>query len=238
MKRGNDLILGGGDSQVTIANFFLGGDYAVDSFTFESGGQISGAQIFGAYGLSLPNVAESDQTVNLPDQRLFAQVITSDDSGQGLFGSSDDELLLGHDGNDTLSGGGGNDTLIGGGGNDNYLFELGDGQDTINNYDTGVGTVDTLELDKDLALDDLWFSQSGNDLQIDIIGTDDKLTISNWYSSDAYKLEEVHVNGSNILNNQLEQLVSAMSSYDVESEEMTPEARSQLQPIWDDILNN
>ena len=164
-----------------------------------------------------------------------------------VYGNDGDDVLDGGDGTDRLYGGAGNDTLRGGtgsdflsgdAGNDTYLFGLGDGQDTISNYDASVGNVDTLAFDADLALDDLWFSQSGNSLQIDIIGTDDKVTISNWYASDAYKLEEIHVNDSSILNNQLEQLVSAMSSFDVESEEMTPEARSQLQPIWDDILNN
>jgi Ca2+-binding RTX toxin-like protein len=120
MKRGNDLVLGRDDSKVTIKNFFLGGDYAVDNFTFDSGGQLSAAQIFGAFGLAAPSVTESDQNINLPDLRQFSQVLQGDDTDQGLFGSSDAELLLGGGGNDTLIGGGGNDTLIGGMGNDTY----------------------------------------------------------------------------------------------------------------------
>ena len=211
MKMGNDLILGSGDSQVTIANFFLGGDYAVDSFTFESGGQISGEQIFGAYGLSLPNVAESDQTVNLPDQSLFAQVIIGDETDQGLFGSSDDELLLGSGGNDILSGGDGNDTLIGGLGNDTYLFELGNGQETINNYDIGAGNTDVLTFGGGISTSDLSLLRSNDDLVIQFNDTEDEVTIQGYFINNGvsdYSLSAINFDdGSSWSFNDVNQLV-------------------------------
>lgn len=67
-----------------------------------------------------------------------------------LLGDTDDgtgQYLTG--GHDSLVGGTGIDTLIGVSGNDTYVFNLGDGQDTINNYDpnqvvTGIQSYDRL----------------------------------------------------------------------------------------------
>ena len=54
MKSVNDLVLNvsGGSDKVTIRNWFLGGDYVVDTITFASGGQLTAAQLLGAFGLS------------------------------------------------------------------------------------------------------------------------------------------------------------------------------------------
>jgi len=245
LKVGDDLILGSGESEVTINNFFLGGDYAVDTFTFESGGQLSATQIFGAYGLSVPNVSESDQTVNLPDQRLFAQIITGDNNGQGLFGSSDDELLLGSGGNDILSGGAGNDTLIGGAGNDEYLFNLGNGQEIINNYDAGADNLDKLVFGMGITINDLSLSRLSDDLVIQINGTEDQVTIQGYFINNGesdYSLSEItfedgtswditdvnqlidvtptsDLSGLLSLDIALHQLIQAYSSFDDNSEE-------------------
>ncbi|MCL1104527.1 hypothetical protein L2749_04545 [Shewanella algicola] len=181
MKMGDDLVLGSGDSQVTITNFFLGGDYAVDSFIFESGGQLSAAQIFGAYGLSIPDVEESDQTMNLPDLREFTEIIRGNNSSQGLFGSSDDELLLAEGGDDVLSGGAGNDTLIGGSGNDKYLFALGDGQDVINNYDTGATNTDVLSFGPGILSSQVSASRRDDDLVLQVNGTEDQVTVEGYF---------------------------------------------------------
>jgi len=183
MKKGNDLQLGSGDTQVTIRNFFLGGDFAVDNFTFESGGQFSAAQIFGAFGLAVPNIAETDQSINLPDLNQFSQVLQGDASDQGLYASSGDELLLGAAGNDVLSGGAGNDTLIGGTGNDSYLFALGDGQDVINNYDSSTGNSDVLQLAANITSSDVSLTRTNDDLVISINGTDDQVSIQNYFAN-------------------------------------------------------
>jgi len=48
-----------------------------------------------------------------------------------LYGDAGDDTLIGDAGNDSLIGGTGSDYLRGGDGNDTYLFNLGDGNDTI-----------------------------------------------------------------------------------------------------------
>ncbi|WP_319822840.1 calcium-binding protein, partial [Acinetobacter sp. YK3] len=56
-KSGDDLILkvnGSNTNKVTVKNFFLAGQYLVETFQFETGGQITAEQIFGAFGVTMP----------------------------------------------------------------------------------------------------------------------------------------------------------------------------------------
>ena len=57
MRSNDDLILkvSGTTDQLTIEDFFEGGESAVGNISFASGGSISADQIFGAYGISNPN---------------------------------------------------------------------------------------------------------------------------------------------------------------------------------------
>lgn len=57
-----------------------------------------------------------------------------------LEGNGLNNILAGGDGDDTLAGNGGDDTLIGANGSDGYVYELGDGRDTI--IETGLGSTD------------------------------------------------------------------------------------------------
>ena len=62
----------------------------------------------------------------------------------------------------------------------------------------------------------IWvFSQSGNDLEITVAGTDDLVTISNWYRGDNFQLDQIETGSSTLLNSQVDQLVSSMASFDV-----------------------
>ncbi|MDE2442446.1 MAG: Ig family protein, partial [Betaproteobacteria bacterium] len=79
-----------------------------------------------------------------------------------LSGLAGDDYLEGDDGADTLTGGTDNDTLNGGQGFDTYLFNSGDGSDTIIDSD-GQGLIqidgETLDIGKLIeGSDDLWHS--------------------------------------------------------------------------------
>lgn len=57
-------------------------------------------------------------------------------------------------------------------------------------------------------------SRVGNDLELSIIGTNDKTTISNWYSGSNYRVESFSTSsGSALLENQVDALVSAMAAF-------------------------
>src|SRR5690606_1691877 len=100
-------------------------------------------------------------------------------------------------GNDMLDGGAGNDRLYGGAGNDTYLFGLGDGADTIYNEDTAdrsnPDSHDRLVFKSGVALEDVSYVRSGNNLVLSITGTSDSVTVSNWFAMGAgnHKLQSI-----------------------------------------------
>jgi len=61
--------------------------------------------------------------------------------------------------------------------------------------------------------DQLWFRQDGNDLVVDIIGTDDSVTIDEWYTGTANTVAEFETsNGSSLTAAKVVNLVSAMAA--------------------------
>jgi VCBS repeat-containing protein len=62
-----------------------------------------------------------------------------------LDGGAGDDTLLGDYGNDVLTGGLGNDVMSGGAGNDVYVYNLGDGADTVNDS-IDLGQINTVRL--------------------------------------------------------------------------------------------
>ena len=107
--RGDDVLVGGADQDVLLGNEgqdVLDGGSGLD-------------QLFGG----------TDDDVlwgGTEDDQLFGE-----DGNDTLFGGDGFDTLTGGDGNDVLGGGVGPDTLIGGAGADTYVFNLGDGVDTI-----------------------------------------------------------------------------------------------------------
>lgn len=96
------------------------------------------------------------------------------DAGDDLIigGAGVDRLYAGS-GNDTLDGGAGNDRLYGGDGNDTFVFDSGDGIDTVYNFLAG----DVLRFEGISDSDDVTISQSGSNV-VFTIGAD-KVTLAN-----------------------------------------------------------
>ncbi|MGI9345301.1 MAG: calcium-binding protein, partial [Gammaproteobacteria bacterium] len=155
-----------------------------------------------------------------------------------LSGGTGNDSLQGQDGNDTLQGGEGNDYLYGQDGNDMYIFNPGSGSDTVNNYDTQASSIDIARFN-DTSIEELWFSRHGSHLQITIAGTDDQITISHWYKSSYYQLDQIEAGEHTLFNSQIDQLVNAMAAYDIPSgagsvipEETKEELASVLAQTW------
>lgn len=129
------------------------------------------------------------------------------------YGGAD--RLVGGAGNDSLRGGLGDDTLIGGLDNDQYYFGRGEGQDLIDNQDVAEGsTSDRLLFGEDIAPEDLWFEQDGNDLRVSILGTSDKVTFKDWYLAEGQEIDLFETsNGEWLLNSEVDQLVAAMAAF-------------------------
>nr|WP_240440909.1 calcium-binding protein [Ralstonia solanacearum] len=131
-----------------------------------------------------------------------------------LQGGSGNDNLYGGSGNDTLEGGSGNDYLVGNDGSDTYVFNAGWGQDTINNYDTSTGHSDVIAFGEGIATDQIWFRRVNTDLEVSVIGSADKATLSNWYSGSAYHVNQfTTADGKQLLDTQIDSLVQAMASF-------------------------
>lgn len=129
-----------------------------------------------------------------------------------LYGSSSDDLLIAGQGDDFLNGGVGNDYLVGGDGNDVYAFGTGYGQDTIDNHSNTPGAFDVLTIDES-DVTKLWFSQSDNDLIITLLGSDDQMTVKNWYSDPSSQLGLITANGHDFYAGDVDNLLNAMAAF-------------------------
>lgn len=214
MKSGNDLVLkvSGGSDQVTLKNWFLGGDHVVDVISFSSGGQLTAAQLFGAFGLSNPNINGSPNYQSLPDERAFGTILAGQAGDQNIIGSSDADLIDGGAGNDKLLGSKGDDYLIGGDGSDTYYFAAGDGQDSINNLSNTSADNDVLSIDG-IVRESLWLSRQGDSLVIDVTGSEDSVIVQDWYANSDQRVDAIQADGSTLYANQVDNLVSAMAAF-------------------------
>ncbi len=62
----------------------------------------------------------------------------------------------------------------------------------------------------------MWFSQSGDDLLIDFVGTSDRVTVDDWYLSENYQIDEIQTDeGMVLVRDQVDQLVTAMAAFAV-----------------------
>ena len=91
--------------------------------------------------------------------------------------------LFGNRGNNTLTGMGGDDFLFGDAGNDIYVFNRGDGQDSIDNTDL-LTAIDTLRFGAGIADTDVLGFQAGMNMFLKIKGTNDHITFINYYGGD------------------------------------------------------
>jgi Ca2+-binding RTX toxin-like protein len=139
---------------------------------------------------------------------------TGNGSANILLGNSGVNTLTGNGGNDTLDGKGGVDSLVGGTGNDDYKLGRGYGADTVTENDATAGNTDIAWFDADIAADQLWFRQVGNNLEVSVIGTSDKFTINNWYQGSQYHLEQFKSgNGKTLTDTNVQNLVQAMAAF-------------------------
>lgn len=203
-NNGQDIVIAiaGTSDQVTIYRGVSSGyDHRVEQVRFDNGSILTYAQLW--------DIATTPTSGN--------DVFYGDERANSMSGGDGNDTLNGREGNDTLTGGLGNDTLSGSGGDDTYVFNLGDGQDTIQEYITGSsGGNDTLQLGPGIVAGDLIVSQAnaGQDLVIKIAGTSDQTTLYRTITSSFdHRVELVRFNdGSTLTHAQLMALATAPTS--------------------------
>lgn len=157
-------------------------------------------------------------------------VIHGSSAGDAITGQAGNDTLIGNGGNDVLDGGAGNDTLIGAtgwnriyengsyrvernttpsisaNGNDTYLFGRGDGRDSVIDGDYTAGNSDTLRFKEGVAPADVKLIRSGNDLVLVIRGTDDQVTLRQYFdeawngANGPYLIERIAFADGTVLN--------------------------------------
>ncbi|MFS0756040.1 putative Ig domain-containing protein [Noviherbaspirillum sp. 1P10PC] len=171
-------------------------------------------------------------------------VLYGDDGDDLLYGQDGADKLFGGAGNDKLDGGAGDDSLNGASGNDTYFLYRGMGQDIIDDFDTTPGNIDMLQIGAGIGIDQLWFKRNGLwDLDIGIIGTEDRMTIRSWEYwrkgpgwEGVQRIEQFRTaDGLVLLDTQIDRMTNAMAAYTPPSNGQTgnpyPELRQAILAI-------
>jgi Ca2+-binding RTX toxin-like protein len=175
----DQLVLGAG---LTAANVAIGRSGA--DITLSFAGQSGSVRLVGedgGFGTGLERIVFGNGTVwskqNLEAAYIAAQeavgatsIAGFDQSNDVIVGTAGADTLSGLGGNDTLTGGLGDDSLNGGSGADTYLYNAGDGNDTITEGASFDGTVDQLVLGAGLTPANVVISRSGADITLSFAG--------------------------------------------------------------------
>ena len=210
-----DILINNDVSQgVTVKDFYSGTNYQVETLQFANG-----------------------STFNLSTQGITLQQTDADDTINGtsyndvIYGNGGHDTINAGEGNDTIVGGIGNDILNGGNGDDTYVYNLGDGFDTI----TDTGGDDKIVFGEGISQSDLSFEQIGNDLKISVNGKDDKgIQINDHFRYDDSKVETIEFHdGSTLDISNADQLIQAMSSFSVSNSASTDTLSNPAQDVTD-----
>ncbi|TPI52695.1 hypothetical protein FJ420_32130, partial [Mesorhizobium sp. B3-1-3] len=74
---------------------------------------------------------------------------------------------------------------------------------------------DELDFGTGIDANELWFAQQGNNLVISVLGTTDKVTVSNWFAGPGNVVETIKSGDGKVLNqSDVATLVAAMAGFD------------------------
>ena len=199
---GNDTMIGGAGNDTYVV------DATTDVITENANEGVDTVQSSVSFTLG----------ANLENLSLGGSAIvnaTGNASDNVLTGNIGANVLTGLAGNDTLDGAAGTDTLVGGAGADVYRFASGYGSDTVQENDVTAGVKDAVQFVGTVTQSNVQFKHVGNDLEVLLNGTSDKMVIQNWYLGSQYHVEEFRFTDSTVLlDSQVQGLVSAMASFD------------------------
>ena len=204
-KHGNDLVINinNGSDRVTIIDWFRSSNYKIETIEFSDGSKLTSAAVDNIVlkGGSGGNTGNPGGSIT----PALGSPIDITAIKPTIVGTSAGEYSGGNYGNDIYHLRAGNDKVMDYAGNDIYLFGKGDGYDVIKDQN---GT-DSIIFGRGIDKDDIRFSRSGNDLLISNIETGDRISVTDWFRSNAYHIETIKfVDGSYYTDSMIDSLVS------------------------------
>lgn len=161
--------------------------------------------------------------------------LTANGYGTSLQGGAGHDILnaqqrTGLVWNLTFNGGPGNDQITGSYAKDTYVFNRGDGWDTISDdlrFYPGTSAPayfasnpnapeyqDRVQFGSSIDASQLWFQRAGDDLQVSLVGATDGMTLTGWYTSMFREIEEFRLQDGRMLRNEdVNSLVQAMAAF-------------------------
>ncbi|WP_150274585.1 calcium-binding protein [Paenibacillus tepidiphilus] len=194
----NDLLIScnGEEGTVTVSGFFKGTSRQVERIVFGNG-VIWNSEYILSHALYQQKGTGRSETFYGSAEGDQIQTGAGDDTAYGgggndrIDGGRGNDHLVGEAGNDTLDGGTDGDYLAGGIGNDVYLFGRGYGQDTIVENDAAAGNYDRLLLDASVTPGEVTLIKNGNDLEVRINGSNDRVRVAGYFGSTSSVVEAI-----------------------------------------------
>ena len=226
---GNNLIIEYGDGdRITVQNEFSESNSGIEYIEFADGTVIDidgiraeASRYIGTDGDDVLNGYNTTEKYNVNEyfdggdgnDRINAGI--GDDT---IFGGNGDDIIYAGTGNDIINGGKGNDQLRGDAGDDTYIFNIGDGDDTIYDYDaSGNSQNDRIIFGEGITAESIIMNRVGNNLIIEY-GDGDRITVQNEFSESDSGIEYITLNdGREMYYTQAEQMIQAMASFEADS---------------------
>ena len=209
---GYDLIIEYGDGdRITVKNEFSNNYYGIEYIEFADG------TVIDVDGIK----KEASTYIGTDGDDVLKGYNSTNkyDINEYFYGGNGDDTVNAGKGNDIINGGKGNDYLKGEDGDDTYVFNIGDGDDIVEDYEwNNYGAQnDRIIFGEGITAESITFVRSGYDLIINY-GEGDRITVKNEYLNSYYGVEYITLNdGRELYYTQAEQLIQAMSSFEADS---------------------
>lgn len=177
-----EIIFDGQEGSILVQDFFANTDNKIENFEFADGTVITDLT---------SHIKEITSDGNITMSSGAASATLTGENNSSVVGNALDNTIVGNSGNNTITGGLGNDyiesTL---GGDDTYIYNLGDGYDTINE----LGGNDKIKFGAGITKDSLVFVRNNSDLLINFKNADGDIVdgnirIENYFEANDKKIE-------------------------------------------------
>ena len=175
-------------NQGVIIQDFLNGslNYKIEELIFRDGSEVHLSEI----ALTL-------------QQLSTGETITGTAFGDTIYAGGGFDTVNAGSGNDTIYGGSGNDYLNGGNGDDTYVYNVGDGLDTIYDYESSSssGKNDKIKFGEGISATDVTLSRKDNNLVITLFNDITQgVIIQDFFYNSYYQIEKIEFSDGTIMD--------------------------------------